>query len=334
MTAVRQALGRALVGMIAAEFFLSAAGLGSLLITQSEQFDTVGMLAVTLVITVIGVILMAIGRRSSGISPAGGCGHERAGSGARPGPAGRWPARATGGGPGAGGAGRRRALLAPWWPGSSSWPPGSWRPPPWRRPTSPAHSASSRRSGRADRPAVRLGGGFHAARRHRGAPDRRAAGTATGLVMGRMGTLTGCCGCMWTASTRCLGRPGAAADRLVRYTPRVRLAVIVIEATLPIIFSVAEGVRSVPPATTTWPGATGRPGGGSGRGWRSRGACRTCWPGSTWRSAGRYRGGGDGIHRRAERPRLLLLFHVRSFAEDEAMVAVGVLIASPSLPAA
>jgi ABC-type nitrate/sulfonate/bicarbonate transport system permease component len=62
MTGVRQALGRGLVGMIAAEFFLSAAGLGSLLITQSEQFDTAGMLAVTLVITVIGVVLMAIGR--------------------------------------------------------------------------------------------------------------------------------------------------------------------------------------------------------------------------------------------------------------------------------
>ena len=62
MTGVRQALARGLVGMIAAEFFLSASGLGSLLITQSEQFDTAGMLAVTLVITIIGVILMAIGR--------------------------------------------------------------------------------------------------------------------------------------------------------------------------------------------------------------------------------------------------------------------------------
>lgn len=62
MTGVRQALARGLVGMIAAEFFLSAGGLGSLLITQSEQFDTGGMLATTLVITLAGVILMAIGR--------------------------------------------------------------------------------------------------------------------------------------------------------------------------------------------------------------------------------------------------------------------------------
>jgi ABC-type nitrate/sulfonate/bicarbonate transport system permease component len=62
MTGVRQALARGLVGMISAEFFLSAGGLGSLLITQSEQFDTGDMLAVTLIITAIGVILMAIGR--------------------------------------------------------------------------------------------------------------------------------------------------------------------------------------------------------------------------------------------------------------------------------
>jgi NitT/TauT family transport system permease protein len=62
MTGVRQALARGLVGMISAEFFLSAGGLGSLLITQSEQFDTSAMLAVTLVITLVGVILMAMGR--------------------------------------------------------------------------------------------------------------------------------------------------------------------------------------------------------------------------------------------------------------------------------
>ena len=62
MTGVRQALARGLVGMIAAEFFLSATGLGSLLIIASERFDTAGMLAITLVITLAGVALMAIGR--------------------------------------------------------------------------------------------------------------------------------------------------------------------------------------------------------------------------------------------------------------------------------
>jgi NitT/TauT family transport system permease protein len=62
MTGVRQALARGLVGMIAAEFFLSATGLGSLLIIASQRFDTAGMLAVTLVITLAGVALMALGR--------------------------------------------------------------------------------------------------------------------------------------------------------------------------------------------------------------------------------------------------------------------------------
>ena len=62
MTGVRQALARGLVGMIAADFFLSSDGLGGLLITASERFDTAEMLAITLVITAIGLALMGIGR--------------------------------------------------------------------------------------------------------------------------------------------------------------------------------------------------------------------------------------------------------------------------------
>lgn len=62
MTGVRQSLARGLVGMIASDYFLSSDGLGSLLITSSERFDTAEMLAVTLTITAIGLILMAIGR--------------------------------------------------------------------------------------------------------------------------------------------------------------------------------------------------------------------------------------------------------------------------------
>lgn len=62
MTGVRQSLARGLVGMIAGDFFLSSDGLGSLLIVASEQFDTAAMLAVTLVITLIGLALMGIGR--------------------------------------------------------------------------------------------------------------------------------------------------------------------------------------------------------------------------------------------------------------------------------
>jgi len=61
MTGVRQALARGLVGMIAADIFLSANGLGGLLISASQFFDTAEMLATILVITASGVVLMAIG---------------------------------------------------------------------------------------------------------------------------------------------------------------------------------------------------------------------------------------------------------------------------------
>ena len=46
MTGVRQAIGRALVGMIAAEFFLSATGLGQLIMSASQNFDTGGVFRV------------------------------------------------------------------------------------------------------------------------------------------------------------------------------------------------------------------------------------------------------------------------------------------------
>jgi NitT/TauT family transport system permease protein len=61
MTGVRQAIGRGLVGMIAAEFFLSATGLGQLIMTASQDFDTAGVFAIILVIGLIGVGLMRLG---------------------------------------------------------------------------------------------------------------------------------------------------------------------------------------------------------------------------------------------------------------------------------
>jgi NitT/TauT family transport system permease protein len=61
MTGVRQAIGRGLVGMIAAEFFLSSTGLGQLIMTASQDFDTAGVFAIILIIGLIGVGLMRIG---------------------------------------------------------------------------------------------------------------------------------------------------------------------------------------------------------------------------------------------------------------------------------
>jgi NitT/TauT family transport system permease protein len=61
MTGVRQAIGRALVGMVAAEFFLSSTGLGQLISAASQNFDTGGVFASIFVIGVIGVALMRLG---------------------------------------------------------------------------------------------------------------------------------------------------------------------------------------------------------------------------------------------------------------------------------
>jgi NitT/TauT family transport system permease protein len=62
MTGVRQAIGRGLVGMIAAEFFLSSTGLGQLIMNASQNFDTAGVFAAILVIGLLGVALMRLGR--------------------------------------------------------------------------------------------------------------------------------------------------------------------------------------------------------------------------------------------------------------------------------
>ena len=61
MTGVRQAIGRALVGMIAAEFFLSATGLGQVIMGASQDFDTSGVFASILVIGLLGIGLTRIG---------------------------------------------------------------------------------------------------------------------------------------------------------------------------------------------------------------------------------------------------------------------------------
>jgi NitT/TauT family transport system permease protein len=61
MTGVRQAIGRALVGMVAAEFFLSSTGLGQLIMGASQNFDTAGVFASIFVIGMVGVGLMRLG---------------------------------------------------------------------------------------------------------------------------------------------------------------------------------------------------------------------------------------------------------------------------------
>jgi ABC-type nitrate/sulfonate/bicarbonate transport system permease component len=62
MTGIRQGIGRGLVGMVAAEIFLSASGIGRLIMVNERDFDIAGVLAAILVITFLGVALMALGR--------------------------------------------------------------------------------------------------------------------------------------------------------------------------------------------------------------------------------------------------------------------------------
>jgi ABC-type nitrate/sulfonate/bicarbonate transport system permease component len=58
LTGIRQATGRALVGMIASELLLSTSGLGEELVIASRNFDMAGVLATLIVITVFGVVMM------------------------------------------------------------------------------------------------------------------------------------------------------------------------------------------------------------------------------------------------------------------------------------
>ncbi|HEX9464629.1 MAG TPA: ABC transporter permease [Alphaproteobacteria bacterium] len=62
LTGIRQGIGRGLVGMVAAEFFLSASGIGKLITVNERDFDTAGVLAAIIVITIFGTVLMSLGR--------------------------------------------------------------------------------------------------------------------------------------------------------------------------------------------------------------------------------------------------------------------------------
>lgn len=62
MTGIRQAIGRGLVGLIAAEFFLSGTGIGLLILRNGQDFDIPGLYAAILLVTILGVVLMSVGR--------------------------------------------------------------------------------------------------------------------------------------------------------------------------------------------------------------------------------------------------------------------------------
>ena len=63
LTGIRQAIGRALVGVVAAEIFLNNTGLGGWLVDSSRSVDMAGVLGAIIVTTLIGVFLMSLVRR-------------------------------------------------------------------------------------------------------------------------------------------------------------------------------------------------------------------------------------------------------------------------------
>jgi ABC-type nitrate/sulfonate/bicarbonate transport system permease component len=62
MTGIRHGTGRALVGMVVAEFLFSASGIGQLILVSSQNFDTATLMAAILVIALLGVGLMEAAR--------------------------------------------------------------------------------------------------------------------------------------------------------------------------------------------------------------------------------------------------------------------------------
>jgi ABC-type nitrate/sulfonate/bicarbonate transport system permease component len=62
MTGVRQAIGRGLVGMVAAEFFLSSTGLSQVIMVASQNFDTGSVYGMIMIIGLIGVGLTRLGQ--------------------------------------------------------------------------------------------------------------------------------------------------------------------------------------------------------------------------------------------------------------------------------
>jgi ABC-type nitrate/sulfonate/bicarbonate transport system permease component len=59
MVGVRLGIGRAIIGMVVAEFFTGISGLGALVVKYGNQFDTASMLVPVLLLMVLGVVLTA-----------------------------------------------------------------------------------------------------------------------------------------------------------------------------------------------------------------------------------------------------------------------------------
>ncbi len=60
VTGIRLAIGRALIGVIVAEYLSALTGLGNLISTNASTFQTARMFVPIVLITVLGVVLTAL----------------------------------------------------------------------------------------------------------------------------------------------------------------------------------------------------------------------------------------------------------------------------------
>jgi ABC-type nitrate/sulfonate/bicarbonate transport system permease component len=63
MTGLPLGVGRAIIGMVVAEFFTAITGLGALIVKYGNQYDTASMFVPILTLMLLGVTLTALMRR-------------------------------------------------------------------------------------------------------------------------------------------------------------------------------------------------------------------------------------------------------------------------------
>ena len=63
MTGLRLGVGRAIIGMVAAEFFTAITGLGALIVKYGNQYDTASMFVPILILMLLGVALTSLVRK-------------------------------------------------------------------------------------------------------------------------------------------------------------------------------------------------------------------------------------------------------------------------------
>ena len=64
MTGLRLGIGRAIIGMVVAEFFTAITGLGALIVKYGNQYDTASMFVPILILMTLGVLLTTLVRRA------------------------------------------------------------------------------------------------------------------------------------------------------------------------------------------------------------------------------------------------------------------------------